>query len=521
MNEPSVENTAHSGTVNPPTTVVGVLRRLGPGLIIAASIVGSGELIASTKTGAEAGFSLLWLILIGCLIKVFTQIEFGRFTITEGLTTIDGLNQIPGPRFRVNWLVWYWLFMFVCSTSQLGGIVGVVGQSLAIPFPITGDYRRICEEQKQYDLDAVPIREKLSLENPQISGPDLAKQVASELGPAPEKSGVYTWDDVYWSALVTVITAVMLVLGRYGLVQNVSTFLVASFTAVTIWNLFELQTYPAWSISGEDILGGLSFRLPETVGSSAPVATALATFGIIGVGSAELIAYPYWCLEKGYARFTGERDKSEGWAFRARGWLRVMQWDAWISMIVYTLATAAFYLLGAAVLFRAHKIPSDSQLIPTLSEMYRPVFGEAAVWMFLFGAFAVLYSTFFVATAGNARIAADGVRVFRLTEHSEQSRLWWTRLFCGLLPFLSLTVFVINKKPVTLVLISGLAQAVMLPMLGGAALYFRRHRCDPRICPGKVWDIMLWLSFFALIVTGVWGIVSNAQKIGGAFESLF
>lgn len=47
---------------NPPTNILGILGRLGPGLIIAGSIVGSGELIATTKTGAEAGFWLLWLI---------------------------------------------------------------------------------------------------------------------------------------------------------------------------------------------------------------------------------------------------------------------------------------------------------------------------------------------------------------------------------------------------------------------------------------------------------------------------
>jgi len=45
----------------PPRSVPGILRRLGPGLIIAGSIVGSGELIATTKTGAQAGFWLLWL----------------------------------------------------------------------------------------------------------------------------------------------------------------------------------------------------------------------------------------------------------------------------------------------------------------------------------------------------------------------------------------------------------------------------------------------------------------------------
>ena len=62
----------------PPRRFGAILLRLGPGMIIAGSIVGSGELIATTKTGAEAGFCLLWLIIVGCVIKVFTQVEFGR-----------------------------------------------------------------------------------------------------------------------------------------------------------------------------------------------------------------------------------------------------------------------------------------------------------------------------------------------------------------------------------------------------------------------------------------------------------
>ncbi len=86
------------GIESPPRTVTGVIRRLGPGLIIAGSIVGSGELIATTKTGAEAGFWLLWLIVVGCVIKMFAQVEFGRFSIVTGQTTMDGLAQVPGPR---------------------------------------------------------------------------------------------------------------------------------------------------------------------------------------------------------------------------------------------------------------------------------------------------------------------------------------------------------------------------------------------------------------------------------------
>jgi Mn2+/Fe2+ NRAMP family transporter len=51
----------------PPRTLGATLLRLGPGMIIAGSIVGSGELIATTKAGAEAGFWLLWLIIAGCV----------------------------------------------------------------------------------------------------------------------------------------------------------------------------------------------------------------------------------------------------------------------------------------------------------------------------------------------------------------------------------------------------------------------------------------------------------------------
>ena len=55
-------------------------------MIVAGSIVGSGELIATTKTGAEAGFTLLWLILIGCVVKVFVQVELGRRAVITGET---------------------------------------------------------------------------------------------------------------------------------------------------------------------------------------------------------------------------------------------------------------------------------------------------------------------------------------------------------------------------------------------------------------------------------------------------
>ena len=117
---------------SPPRTLGATLTKLGPGMIIAGSIVGSGELIATTKVGAEAGFVLLWLIVLGCVIKVFAQVELGRYAITWSRTPLSALDEVPGPRLRVNWLIWYWAGMTILIVSQQGGIVGGVGQALAI-----------------------------------------------------------------------------------------------------------------------------------------------------------------------------------------------------------------------------------------------------------------------------------------------------------------------------------------------------------------------------------------------------
>ena len=114
-----------------------------------------------------------------------------------------------------------------------------------------------------------------------------------------------------------------------------------------------LQYTIQWHISFEEIKYGLLFGLLS--GENA-LGTVLASFGIIGVGASELVSYPYWCLEKGYAKYTGPREETEEWLQRTKGWLRVMNYDVLLSMVVYTIATVAFYLLGVAVLSLAAKI---------------------------------------------------------------------------------------------------------------------------------------------------------------------
>ncbi|MHC4175394.1 MAG: transmembrane Mn(2+) transporter, partial [Planctomycetota bacterium] len=177
-------------------------------------------------------------------------------------------------------------------------------------------------------------------------------------------------------------------------------------------------------------------------------------------------------------------------------------------MVVYTSATVAFYLLGAAVLGRTGLNPSGKDMVRTLAAMYVPVFGPWADGVFLSGAFAVLYSTFFVAAAGCARMVADALGLFGITDGSEQARSKWTRIICAIWPLVALVLYIGVRAPTKMILASGTAQAIMLPMLGGAALYFRYRRSDENLRPGRLWDAMLWLSLAGFAVIGGWSLVS-------------
>jgi len=438
----------------PPESFRGILTKVGPGLIISANIVGSGELIATTRLGADVGFTLLWFIIFSCFIKVFIQVELGRYTVAEGVSSVDAMNSLPGPRLVASWCVWLWAAMYVGTLFQLSGMLGTIGQV--------------------FDL---------------LSGRDPS-----------------SWTHTLWVVLAATAVALPLMAGRYRMVERLSTVMVALFTLSTVTAVFVLQTSDTFAIRGADLVEGLSFGLP------ADLAIAFGVLGITGVGAAELIYYPIWCLEKGYAASVGPRDGSPEWDRRARAWLRVMRVDAWIAMVIYTTATIAFYLLGAAILHRGGQSVDDDSLVTSLSLLYTESFGQAGLWVFLIGAFMVLFSTLFVSTASNARLFADGGRVFRLLRlPTAESRRRVIRLASIGIPALISVVYLITGRPVTLVFVGAFAQALMLPFLAGAALYFMHRRIPDSLRPGAVWVGFVWLSFVSLTAIGLYQAVTQLR----------
>ncbi len=431
----------------PPRGIRETLRQLGPGLIISGSIVGSGELIATTTLGAQVGFIALWLILLSCLIKVVVQQELGRYTIATGDTTFQALDKVPGPRWRTSWVVWAWMFMFVAVTFQQGGIVGGVGQAFNLAFP------------------------------------QLSAQT--------------------WTIIMAASILVMLLRGKYSYIEKTTVLMVVSFTLITIACAIMIGWTP-YRIEWTDFVDGLRFQLP--VGG---LAVAFAAFGITGVGATELIYYPYWCLEKGYARYVGKVDDSAAWVERARGWIGVMQTDTLVAMLLYTLATVAFYALGASVLFTMGEVPAGYDMVRTLSLMYIETLGPWAFYLFLLGAFFVLYSTNFSATASNSRVLVDFLELIRVLRiQSEAHRLRKHRLMIAILVPLYTIWYILVGQPVLMVIIGGTAQACLLPIIGFSTVYLRYKHIDPRITPGLIVDLLLWGSSTAMLAFASYRLVT-------------
>lgn len=459
---------------DPPVSLWAALRKIGPGIILAGTIVGSGELLATTKLGAEHGYLFLWLILFSCVIKVFVQVELGRYAISSGKPTLGAINELPGPRFGAHWLTWWWLFMMLSTIFQLGAMTGTVGQALHGTLPFVSP----------------------AIENA-LSG--IAPWAASVIHKRPE----FPW------AVVTCLTAIVLLWsGSYRRIEIITTGLVVGVTFLTMLAAMALPL-TAYPIHWTDVGQGLKFHVP-----AAGIATAFAVFGMTGVGASELFYYPYWCLEKGYARYAGRRDDSEDWARRARGWIRVLYLDAWVSMIVFTVSTVAFYFMGAAVLHPQGLVPQKSEMIDTLSHMFIDSVGQWTQLVFLVGAAAVLFKTLYLSSAGNARLLADFLSlagVLTYTAPAERAKV--ILRFSILIPILAFTLFLLFGEPASMVVIGGSAQALTLPMISAATIYFRYRKLDRRLTPSLVLDICLWVAFVSITCVAMYAMRDQIGKL--------
>ena len=155
--------------------------------------------------------------------------------------------------------------------------------------------------------------------------------------------------------------------------------------------------------------------------------------------------------------------------------------------------------------------PKGSEMVQVLSTMYTETMGAWSLPLFLVGAFAVLYSTIFAATAAHCRVFADFAGILKLYDKSDYAkRLQVTRLFVVILLFLPSLYFMFLQAPVLMVIIGGAAQALMLPVIAFYTIYLHYRHMPEEVLSGPWVTLALWIS--ALVMALMMG-YSLIQRI--------
>ncbi|MEV5545527.1 Nramp family divalent metal transporter [Streptomyces sp. NPDC052309] len=76
-------------------------RYIGPGIVVAATGVGAGDLVATLIAGSNFGYTLLWAAIIGCLVKISLAEACGRWHLSTGRTLFDGWASLG------RWTTWF------------------------------------------------------------------------------------------------------------------------------------------------------------------------------------------------------------------------------------------------------------------------------------------------------------------------------------------------------------------------------------------------------------------------------
>ncbi|HLL36799.1 Nramp family divalent metal transporter [Streptomyces sp.] len=115
-------NTATAQTGGPePTPRKSSWKYIGPGIVVAATGVGAGDLVATLIAGSSFGYTLLWAAVVGCLVKISLAEAAGRWHLSTGRTLFDGwasLGRWTTSFFAVYLVVWGFVYGAAAMSSS-------------------------------------------------------------------------------------------------------------------------------------------------------------------------------------------------------------------------------------------------------------------------------------------------------------------------------------------------------------------------------------------------------------------
>jgi Mn2+/Fe2+ NRAMP family transporter len=143
-----------------PARPSGPLAIIGPGLLVAATGVGAGDLATGALTGSRLGVAVLWAVLLGAIIKFVLNEGLARWQLATGSTVLEGTARHFGRAAILTFLVYLFVWSFFVGSALMSAcgiaahailplmhpstdkiIYGVLHSIVALGLVLAGGYR--------------------------------------------------------------------------------------------------------------------------------------------------------------------------------------------------------------------------------------------------------------------------------------------------------------------------------------------------------------------------------------------
>ncbi len=114
---------------------------IGPGIVVAATGVGAGDLVATLIAGSKFGYALLWAAVVGTILKIALAEAVGRFTLASEKTIFEGWSSLGKGLFgsRVNWAgLYFGIYVVVWGFVYGAAAMTSTALPMAALFPVLG-----------------------------------------------------------------------------------------------------------------------------------------------------------------------------------------------------------------------------------------------------------------------------------------------------------------------------------------------------------------------------------------------
>jgi Mn2+/Fe2+ NRAMP family transporter len=430
-------------------------RYMGASVILAATAMGSGELIIWPFITTQVGIGLLWFMAIGFITQYFLNMEIERYTLATGETAVTGFTRF--------WMPW--------------GIFFILGAILPNAWP------------------------------------GWATSGATVL------TFIFEWGEgakipIAIIFLVAIGLALTLSPVVYQTLEKVQMVLIGIILLFVVVALFVATTGSAWaSVVTEAPEGAANFfQSAQLIGA----ATLLGAIAFAGAGGANNLVQSNYVRDKQMGMgaripqivspITGEEEAapSLGYMFetneenmrRWRSWWRIANQEQLITflglglVITVVLSVLVYSTVGVQDLGRdLDFIRAEGDV---LKEVIAPWFGT----FFYIAGFVVLFSTNIGVIDYVSRLTADSLKVTFLRESTfwSESKMYaavaWFIIVAG-----SIIMLTVSSQPIVLLIIASAGGGVVMFFYSGMLILLNR-RALPEPIKLKSWRfVIMWLIF--------------------------